>query len=226
MMDRRRLLLTSLAGALAAPLAVEAQQAGKVPRAFFTTKMPGPQVAEGFDSDRSLAPLQSLEFVSGWLHWIPRGHQVDLECLDPTAWPENGSDDPHVLVSSKSVVVALTDAVKVDGNSRAVVGRCQRHQLAAKVNPNDPAFDDQRRLPYGRRLGCRLRRKQEQTDDGDARNPRQAAHSHHPLVFKLYRIIVGSARRAGQDRCSPFSVHLCRRCLDRLDSARASSQTS
>jgi putative tryptophan/tyrosine transport system substrate-binding protein len=31
-MDRRRFLLTSLAGALAAPLAVEAQQAGKLPR--------------------------------------------------------------------------------------------------------------------------------------------------------------------------------------------------
>ena len=29
-MDRRRFLLTSLAGALAAPLAAEAQQAGKV----------------------------------------------------------------------------------------------------------------------------------------------------------------------------------------------------
>ena len=34
-MDRRRFLLTSLAGALAAPLAAEAQQAGKVPRIGF-----------------------------------------------------------------------------------------------------------------------------------------------------------------------------------------------
>ena len=32
MMDRRRFLLTSLAGALAAPLAAEAQQGGKVAR--------------------------------------------------------------------------------------------------------------------------------------------------------------------------------------------------
>ena len=31
-MDRRRFLLTSLAGVLAAPIAVEAQQAGKLPR--------------------------------------------------------------------------------------------------------------------------------------------------------------------------------------------------
>ena len=41
-MDRRRFLLTSLAGALAAPLAAEAQPAGKVPRiAFLTTTSPG-----------------------------------------------------------------------------------------------------------------------------------------------------------------------------------------
>jgi hypothetical protein len=38
-MDRRRFLLTSLAGALAAPLA-EAQQAGKAPRVGFLSAVP------------------------------------------------------------------------------------------------------------------------------------------------------------------------------------------
>ena len=36
-MDRRRFLLTSLAGALAAPLTAEAQRAGKVPRIGWLT---------------------------------------------------------------------------------------------------------------------------------------------------------------------------------------------
>jgi len=44
-MDRRRFLLISLAGALAAPLAAEAQQAGKVPRVgflYFGSRQTGP----------------------------------------------------------------------------------------------------------------------------------------------------------------------------------------
>ena len=101
---------------------------------------------------------------------------VEFECLDPAAWPENEADDPHVLVPAKPVIVALTNAVKVDRNGWGVVGRCQRHRLAAKVNPKDPAFDDQRRLRYGGRLGRRLRPEQEQADDGDARYPRPIAH--------------------------------------------------
>ena len=40
-MDRRRFLLTSLAGALAAPLAGEAQQAGKVHQIGFPRPVPG-----------------------------------------------------------------------------------------------------------------------------------------------------------------------------------------
>src|SRR5262245_47011626 len=113
--------------------------------------------------------LLGVRFASRWLSWKPRAHQVDLECLNPTAWSENESDDSNVLVSSESVVVALSNAVKVDRNGRSVVGGCQRHRLAAKVNPKDSAFDDQRRFWYGRRLGRRLRREHEQADDGDTR---------------------------------------------------------
>ena len=40
-MDRRRFLLTSLTGALAAPLVAEAQKAGKVPRIGFPNRNRG-----------------------------------------------------------------------------------------------------------------------------------------------------------------------------------------
>src|SRR5262245_19570053 len=40
---------------------------------------------------------------------IPRRYQVELERLDPWARPENVTDDPHVLVASKSMVVALRE---------------------------------------------------------------------------------------------------------------------
>jgi putative tryptophan/tyrosine transport system substrate-binding protein len=61
-MDRRRFLLTSLAGALAAPLAAEAQQAAKVPRVgllFFGS--PGP--SREIDSFRQ--GLRELGYVEG-----------------------------------------------------------------------------------------------------------------------------------------------------------------
>ena len=47
-MDRRRFLLTSLAGALAAPLAAEAQQAGKVYRVGYLGNFPFPPIIAEF----------------------------------------------------------------------------------------------------------------------------------------------------------------------------------
>jgi hypothetical protein len=46
MMDRRRFLLTSMAGAVAGPLAAEAQQAGKVYRVAFLTVLAVPDLVE------------------------------------------------------------------------------------------------------------------------------------------------------------------------------------
>ena len=61
-MDRRRFLVTSLAGALAAPLAAEAQPAGKVPRiAFLTTTSPGGSPT----TDAFLHGLRELGYVEG-----------------------------------------------------------------------------------------------------------------------------------------------------------------
>ena len=45
-MDRRRFLLTSLAGAFSAPVAAEAQQAGKVNRVAFLSLLPVPDLFE------------------------------------------------------------------------------------------------------------------------------------------------------------------------------------
>jgi putative ABC transport system substrate-binding protein len=61
-MDRRRFLLTSVACAIAAPLAAGAQQAGKVPRiAFLTTTSPGGSPT----TDAFLHGLRALGYVEG-----------------------------------------------------------------------------------------------------------------------------------------------------------------
>jgi hypothetical protein len=52
MMDRRRFLLTSLAGVLAAPRAADAQQAGKIPTVV--SLLPGPPACEITESEESL----------------------------------------------------------------------------------------------------------------------------------------------------------------------------
>jgi putative ABC transport system substrate-binding protein len=62
-MDRRRFLLTSLAGALAAPLAAEAQQAGKVWRIGFLPFSTCP--APPYDNDRFRSALRNLGYVEG-----------------------------------------------------------------------------------------------------------------------------------------------------------------
>jgi putative tryptophan/tyrosine transport system substrate-binding protein len=61
-MDRRRFLLTSLAGALATPLAVEAQQTGKVARIGWLGNSPAtsPHLREAFRQG-----LRDLDYVEG-----------------------------------------------------------------------------------------------------------------------------------------------------------------
>ena len=68
-MDRRRFLVTSLAGALAGPLAVDAQQPVKVPRvAFLTTTMPGSSpTTDGFQQGlRDLGYVEGQNIVIEW----------------------------------------------------------------------------------------------------------------------------------------------------------------
>jgi putative tryptophan/tyrosine transport system substrate-binding protein len=61
-MDRRRFLLTSLAGALAAPLAAAAQQAGKVWRVGILSMAPSAETPM-FEAFRKA--LQELGYVEG-----------------------------------------------------------------------------------------------------------------------------------------------------------------
>jgi putative ABC transport system substrate-binding protein len=61
--DRRRFLLTSVAGALAAPLAAGAQPAGKTPRLCFLTLDPGPTPGSRFDP--FFRRLRDLGYVDG-----------------------------------------------------------------------------------------------------------------------------------------------------------------
>jgi putative ABC transport system substrate-binding protein len=94
-MDRRRFLLTSLAGALAAPLAAQAQQEGKVPRIGFLANVPSPGT-EAFQKG-----LQELGYVEGQniiVEW--RLAQGRLERL-----PELAADLVRVKVD---VIVAPT----------------------------------------------------------------------------------------------------------------------
>src|SRR6266571_610963 len=122
-------------------------------RGGLTTGLP---CSAKFNRDRDIAVLIGSASRAQWFRRKPRGHSVEFECLDPAAWPENEADDPHVLVPAESMVVALTNAVKVDRDRRAAVGRFKHHHLVSKVNPKDPALDDQRLLWHGRRLGRRL----------------------------------------------------------------------
>src|SRR5262245_46729077 len=143
------------------------------------TMLPSRTSIEAWATDPDSVPRAAL--VGLWHRRIPRGHQVELEGLDSGTRPEDVADDPHVLVASESVVIALRKTSQIDGDGRRAVGRRQRHRLAAEIDPQDAAVDDQRQLLYGRRLGCRFRRedRQEQAnhDSAPPAGPIPVAHS-------------------------------------------------
>src|SRR5262245_27207345 len=98
-MDRRRFLLTSLAGALGAPLAAEAQQAGKVARVGVLFP-----VTPSANFDEALK--QGLRE-----HGYVEGRNVILERRYDEGQPERMSEIAAELVGMKvDVIVAITDA--------------------------------------------------------------------------------------------------------------------
>jgi putative ABC transport system substrate-binding protein len=72
-MDRRRFLLTSLAGVVAAPLCAEAQAPGKVYRIGFLRYL---ACSEQFGLATLRQGLRDLGYVEG--------HNIVLECRDPS----------------------------------------------------------------------------------------------------------------------------------------------
>jgi hypothetical protein len=73
-MDRRRFLVTSLAGALAVPLAIEAQQTGKVYRLAIVYPAGS---AEQMTEPILLPELRRLGYVEGQNFWWSGGQVVD-----------------------------------------------------------------------------------------------------------------------------------------------------
>jgi putative tryptophan/tyrosine transport system substrate-binding protein len=90
-MDRRRFLLTSLAGAVAVPLAAEAQQAGRVYRIgqlAFSTCPTAP-----FDNDPLRAAFRDLSYVEG--------RNIVIECRGPAGQLDRLNDLATELVRLK-----------------------------------------------------------------------------------------------------------------------------
>ena len=109
MIDRRRFLLTSLAGAVAAPLAGEAQQAGKVYRVGYLT-VPSRETAQGV--------AKAFQFALRDLGWIEGTNiVVDYRFADSRLdrLPDLAAGLVHlradVIVAGANAAVAATKAV-------------------------------------------------------------------------------------------------------------------
>jgi putative ABC transport system substrate-binding protein len=103
--DRRRFLLTSLAGALTAPLAAKAQQAGKVYRIGV--------LHPGSGSEERLAALREAGYVEGQNFVAERRHaQGRVERLPELARELVGLKPDIILATSNSAIQAAKDATK------------------------------------------------------------------------------------------------------------------
>ena len=117
-MDRRRFLLTSLAGALATPLAVEAQQAGKVYRIGILSGASPISVMLGPDpisrSVRALLQrLRELGYVYGQnLHTVPRSAEGRPDRLPALASELVGIPVDVIVASGPPTVQAAKQATR------------------------------------------------------------------------------------------------------------------
>ena len=100
LIDRRRFLRTSLAGAIAAPLAAEAQQAGKVPRLCFVTFDPGTAAAP---SPRFAAFFQGLREL-GYEH----GRSLTIDYLAAEGRSEQFPELIAECLRRHATVIAVT----------------------------------------------------------------------------------------------------------------------
>ena len=105
-MDRRRFLLTSLAGALAAPLAVEAQQAAKVFKVG--------ELHPGTGSEERLAALREAGYVEGQNLVLERRHaEGRMERLPALAAELVGLKPDVILATGVNAIRAAKNATKV-----------------------------------------------------------------------------------------------------------------
>jgi len=105
-MDRRRFLLTSLAGALAAPLAVEAQHAAKVFKVG--------ELHPGTGSEERLAALRQAGYVEGQNLVLERRHAGGrIERLPALAAELVGLKPDVILATGVNAIRAAKNATKV-----------------------------------------------------------------------------------------------------------------
>ena len=112
-MDRRRFLLTSLAGALAVPLAAEAQQTGKVYRIGALWGVP--EQAAGPYRDALEGGLRDL----GWIE----GVNVSFTHRFPNAVQEVRDLAAQIVALKPDVIVAATNPVIQELRPRRQVSR-------------------------------------------------------------------------------------------------------
>jgi putative tryptophan/tyrosine transport system substrate-binding protein len=110
-MDRRRFLLTSLAGVIAAPLASEAQPVGKVWRIGYLT--PGPAACPATKPSRAFRQgLLDAGFIEG------RDITIDRRCWPTYAVAQKILDEllqasPSVLVATGITALAMKDVREI-----------------------------------------------------------------------------------------------------------------
>ena len=114
-MDRRRFLLTSLAGAAAVPLAAGAQQTGKIPRLCFLTFDPGTSRSPSIRFAAFFQGLADLGYVDG--------KTLTLDYLSATARSEPFSALAAECVRLRAdiIVVSTTPAAQAAKNTTLTI---------------------------------------------------------------------------------------------------------
>ena len=110
-MDRRRFLLSALAGVLAAPLAVGAQQTGRVRQIGVLVHGPGPVRPEalGLASGLIASGLEAGLRERGWI----KGRNVAVEYRDSGGRPERLADQAVELVEAIAAAKDATSTIPI-----------------------------------------------------------------------------------------------------------------
>jgi putative tryptophan/tyrosine transport system substrate-binding protein len=133
-MDRRRFLLTSLAGAVAAPLVAEAQPAGKVYRIGWLPPARHPDPSEPAATTLAPIALRRLGYVEGQNLIVER--RFAEEMIDRRSWLERELVKQRVDVTV-AVGAAAVQAANPPG-PRGPVGRTHDELRPHPAHPGAP----------------------------------------------------------------------------------------